>query len=81
MQIKTKEQIDEFFEIVQKCSGNIYLRSEVGDCFNLKSTISQFVISKIMLCEETVDMELYCTDSNDEKLFYDFFKKYPDTSL
>ena len=35
--------IDKFFEIVEKCEGTVELITEQGDRFNLKSTLTKYV--------------------------------------
>ena len=36
--------IDKFFETVDKCEGRVELVTEQGDRFNLKSTLTKYVI-------------------------------------
>ena len=36
--------IDKFFDTVDKCEGRVELVTEQGDRFNLKSTLSKYVI-------------------------------------
>ncbi len=38
------ENIDKFFETVDKCEGRVELVTEQGDRFNLKSTLTKYVI-------------------------------------
>ena len=36
--------VDKFFDIVDKCEGRVELVTEQGDRFNLKSTLTKYVI-------------------------------------
>lgn len=38
------DNVDKFFETVDKCEGKVELVTEQGDRFNLKSTLTKYVI-------------------------------------
>lgn len=38
------DNVDKFFETVDKCEGKVELVTEQGDRFNLKSTLAKYVI-------------------------------------
>lgn len=44
MTFTNMKNIDEFFEIVDQCEGKVELVTEQGDRFNLKSTLTKYVI-------------------------------------
>ena len=44
MTFTNMNNIDKFFEIVDKCEGKVELVTEQGDRFNLKSTLTKYVI-------------------------------------
>ena len=46
--------IDKFFETVDKCEGKIELVTEQGDSFNLKSTLTKYVVLVKILSSCTI---------------------------
>jgi hypothetical protein len=74
MLLKNVKDIDSLITAVNKCHGDVVLRSVDGnEEFNLKSTLSQYMgISR--LCEEHGDeYEIFCMDRNDERYMLAFF--------
>ena len=71
-------QIDDFIEAVNKSSGDVYLKSMHGDCYNLKSVLSRYVAIGALLGEYGDELELFCDNSNDEKYFFKFFSDHPE---
>lgn len=43
MKIQNITDIKGFFKALEKCHGNVYLRTEDGDKLNLKSKLTQYV--------------------------------------
>ena len=78
MMFQTIEQIDDFLDAVQKCKGNVYLKSNEGDVFNLKSRLSQYVAIGALLDDEGDYLELFCDEYEDEGRFYKFFADHPE---
>ena len=72
------KQIDDFLDAVQKCKGNVYLKSTEGDVFNLKSRLSQYVAIGALLDDEGDYLELFCDEHEDEGYFYKFFVDHPE---
>lgn len=80
MRLRNIEEVEEFRNIINECSGDVYLRSDCDDNINLKSALSQYVALGELLKDSGIDLELYCANKEDEALFYAFFEKYPDTN-
>lgn len=78
MDFQNIEQIDDFLEAVQKCKGNVYLKSTEGDIFNLKSRLSQYIAIGALLDDEGDELELFCDRTEDEGYFYQFFAEHPE---
>lgn len=77
MLLKNAKDIDALIAAVDKCKGDVILRSVDGtEEFNLKSTISKYVaIGK--LCEDYGDKyEVFCNNYNDESFMIQFFMYY-----
>lgn len=68
-----------FFDIVQQTTGAVWLEDFEGNRINLKSKMSQYIALDKMISEEGDQLELFCQDTNDEGLFYEFFQKYPES--
>lgn len=75
----TKEiEITDFLATINRAKDNVYLRSENGDCYNLKSALSKYIAIGALLGAHGDELELFCDDKNDEKLFFSFFKHHPE---
>lgn len=74
MLLKNANDINSLISAVEKCSGDVILRSVDGkEEFNLKSTLSQF-LGIARLCEERGDeYEIFCMNRNDEGYMMQFF--------
>ena len=66
MKFTSAKQFYDFQEVLAQCHGNVYLRSAFGDCYNLKSVLSQYVAFAALLGEHGDELELYCSDKDDE---------------
>lgn len=79
MRLKNTYALNRFIEAVDKCKGDVLLKSQCGDEFNLKSTISQYIALGALLREEGENLELFCSNKEDEAFFLDFFQEFPET--
>ena len=79
MKLTNEIQIHEFLSAVDKASAAVYLRSEAGDCYNLKSPLSRYVAIGALLSEHGDELELFCDARVDEQLFMKFFYEHPET--
>lgn len=79
MRISNIKQLDEFLAKINSCTGDVWLESRDGDRINLKSRLSQFVAIGALLTVEGDNLELYCSNTEDEMRFLEFFGKYPET--
>ena len=77
MKLKNIEQVNDFLSTVDSCEGSVWLESEFGDRFNLKSKFSQYVAMAALLGENGEALELYCQLPEDRARFYNFFKEHP----
>ena len=78
MKIRNVNQLDDFLSAVNKCKGDVYLKSTDGDVFNLKSRLSQYVAIGALLDDECECLELFCDKTEDEGYFYKFFAEHPE---
>ena len=77
MKLTKIEQVNEFLSIVDSCKGDVTLRSLDGDIFNLKSKLSQYIAIAALLGQHGDDLELFCSDREDESKFMHFLMKNP----
>ena len=77
MKIKNIKDVETFLKVVNECEGGVTLTSEYGDKYNLKSTLTQYVAVAALVGEHGEDLELWCTDKDDEKRFLQMFKENP----
>ena len=72
--------VAEFIRTVEKCKGDVYLKTKEGDCFNLKSRLSAIVgltalIKGGIIAEATLQCEL---PEDETKLFrFNLFREVP----
>lgn len=78
MKLTKIHQIEHFLSAVNKCRGDVWLTSNQGDKFNLRSRLSQYVAIGALLGEYGDELELWCALQEDEEFFFDFFQKNPE---
>lgn len=66
MKLKNIDQVNELISAVDECKGDVFITSEYGDKFNLKSKLSQYVAIAALIGDHAQDLELWCTDKEDE---------------
>ena len=54
MKLKDIRDLDRFFSLIDKYEGSVKLVTEQGDCMNLRSKLSQFVIVEKLANDNTV---------------------------
>ena len=77
MKLTKIEQVNEFLSIVDSCKGDVTLRSLDGDIFNLKSKLSQYIAIAALLGQHGDELELSCSDREDEGKFMQFLMENP----
>ena len=73
MRLKNIDQVNDFLATVESCVGEVYLTSQYGDKFCLKSHMSRYVAMGALLGEHGDELELYCINKEDEVKFIRFF--------
>lgn len=75
----TGKLADKLLDIVNtKCKGDVHLRSQYGDDFNLKSRLTQYIAISAMAAENGDALELFCDRKDDEQHFLRFFTDNPE---
>lgn len=78
MKIKNIKNVETFLEVVNGCKGEVTLTSVYGDKYNLKSALTQYVAVAALLGDHGEELELWCTDKDDEKKFLKMFNEHPE---
>lgn len=78
MKLTNVKLVHKFLTAVTKCEGDVWLESQQGDKFNLKSPLSQYVAVGALLQDRGDELELFCANRDDQKHFYEFFKENPE---
>lgn len=66
-----------FFLLSTVVRGDVTLRSLDGDIFNLKSKLSQYIAIAALLGQHGDELELFCSDREDEGKFMQFLMENP----
>lgn len=72
MKLKNAAQVNEFLAAVNKCKGEVYLVSQYGDKFNLKSQLSQYIAIAALVNQAGEDLELFCDSKEDEAIMLQY---------
>lgn len=78
MIIKNIENVEKFLAIADSCKGEVTLTSIHGHRFNLKSKLNQYPAVATLLGKYGDDLELWCTDKEDELKFMKMFRENPE---
>ena len=70
-------ELDDFFETVEKCEGQVWLESPNGDSLALKSLFSRYLAIRDLLSEHGDDIQLYCQLPEDRQKFFKYFHDHP----
>ena len=72
MKLTKIEQVNEFLSLSTVVKEDVTLRSLDGDIFNLKSKLSQYIAIAALLGQHGDELELFCSDREDEGKFMQF---------
>lgn len=78
MKLTNIRTVHKFLLTVDRCKGDVWLESNKGDKFNLKSPLSQYVAIASLISERGNELELFCANHDDENRFFEFFEKNPE---
>lgn len=78
MRLTNSKEIMEFRFAIAKCQGDVWLEDQEGNKFNLKSVISQYIALGELLQDKGENLELFCSNREDEIHFHKFFYDNPE---
>lgn len=78
MKLSNIYQVESFLAAVNESKGDVWLESQEGDRLNLKSPLSQYVAVAALVSNRGDELELFCSNHDDEKNFFHFFAEEPE---
>lgn len=73
MKIENIKDVNKFFEIIEQCKGKVEIISKEGDRLNVKSKLTQFVITSNFFEHPIInELELIAEDPDDRNLLIKF---------
>ena len=72
MKFTNIEDINAFLAVCDQCKGEVFLKSEQGDQFALKSKFSRYIAMGALLSEHGDELELHCELKDDEPALLQF---------
>ncbi len=74
--LKNIGDVNAFWATVDKCAGEVILRSASGDEeLNLKSVMSRYIAVAKLIEEHGDEYEIFCMNSADEHFFMEYFQQ------
>lgn len=77
MKFKNAIEVNNFLRTVEDCEGEVWLESNRGDKYVLKSIFSRYIAMSALLSEQGENLELYCQLPEDRVKFYKYFHEHP----
>lgn len=75
MKLKNIEQVHDLIDVVNKCDGDVWLTSQYGDRYSLKSKLSQYIAIGALLGEHGDELELFAANKDDEARLLEWLVK------
>ena len=73
MKITNIRKPEEFFRVLAKCEGDVFLVTDEGDVLNLRSKLMQYVAMATLFSEAKIDnLEIKLTAPQDLELLIEF---------
>ena len=72
MKLKNIHEVEQFRNVIHQCKDDVFLKSQEGDVFNLKSAMSEYIALGRLLSEQGDSLELFASNREDEGLLLNF---------
>ena len=66
MKLNNIKDVQKFLAAVNSCESDVYLKSQEGDVFNLKSSLSQYIAIGRLIEDAGESLELFAQTREDE---------------
>lgn len=77
MKFENVKDIEQFMNVVDSCTGDVYLHSPWGDRYNIKSKLTQYLAIGKLLGAHGSEMELFASNKDDEVRLLNFLVENP----
>ncbi len=78
MRLTNVKDVQKFIQVVNECEHDVYLKSQEGDVFNLKSSMSQYIAIGRLIEESGDSLELFADSREDEARLIQFLSELDD---
>ena len=78
MRLTNVKDVQKFIQAVNECEHDVYLKSQEGDVFNLKSSMSQYIAIGRLIEESGDSLELFADSREDEARLIQFLSELDD---
>ena len=68
MKLQNIHEVEDFRKVIHQCKDDVFLKSQEGDVFNLKSAMSEYIALGRLLSEQGDSLELFASNHEDEGL-------------
>ncbi len=75
MKLTNVKDVQKFIDVVNACERDVYLKSQEGDVFNLKSSLSQYIAIGRLVDENGDSLELFADSREDEARLIKFLNE------
>ena len=75
MKLKNIHEVEQFRNVIHQCKDDVFLKSQEGDVFNLKSAMSEYIALGQLLSEQGDSLELFASNREDEALLLNFLTR------
>lgn len=72
MKLTNVKDVEKFIQVIKECEHDVYLKSQEGDVFNLKSSLSQYIAIGRLVDENGDSLELFAVTREDEVRLLNF---------
>ena len=72
MKLKNIHEVEQFRNVIHQCKDDVFLKSQEGDVFNLKSAMSEYIALGRLLSEQGDSLDLFASNREDEGLLLNF---------
>ena len=66
MKLQNIHEVEDFRKVIHQCKDDVFLKSQEGDVFNLKSAMSEYIALGRLLSEQGDSLELFASNHEDE---------------
>ena len=81
MKLQNIHEVEDFRKVIHQCKDDVFLKSQEGDVFNLKSAMSEYIALGRLLSEQGDSLELFASRREDEARLIAFLNEIDQDEL